>query len=296
MLVADMRPEIPHPVLARTVGTRVGEGLGERGELDLDAAARTLSVLAEYTKGARERGAEIVVVATSALRRAENSQAFSQRVRERTGKSLRILSGEEEARLSFRGAVGSLQHFEGTSGVLDVGGGSTEYATGSGSIPKSGRSHEIGAVRLTERIPSLSGRRGTVDEQSLAQGFRIAAEALAPLSRERQIDRLLLVGGSATTTAAVASLDSTKAPELSRQVLTQTLARLCSLDLEGRKAVAGMRPQRADILPAGIIILATAMELVRHSVAIVAPGDLLVGVLLEERERGTAASEPKETE
>lgn len=293
LLVADMRPAIPHVELARTVGTRIGEGLGSSGALGDEPMVRTLTVLREYAKGARERGAQIIVIATSALRRADNAERFSSSVQEATGVSLRVLAGEEEARASFRGAVGSLPEFAGRTGVVDIGGGSTEYAVGSGIEPASVRSYEIGAVRLTEQLPALSGRSGAVDGQSLTEGVRIATEALAPMHAEAAIERLLFVGGSATTAAAVSG-NAERAPQLTRQILARTLERLCSLDLEARKALPGMRPQRADILPAGIILLATAMELVGRRVAVVAPGDLLLGTLLAERDRGNAASGPKE--
>ncbi len=285
MLVADMRPQIPHVELARTVGTRVGEGLGERGSLGDDAMTRTISVLREYANGARDRCENAFVIATSALRRAENAQEFAQRVRAATGAELRILCGEDEARASFRGAVGSLPSFPGRTGVVDIGGGSTEYAVGTESDVVSVRSYEIGAVRLTEQLPALSGRSGPVDGQSLADGVRIAAEALAPMHGELPIDRLLFVGGSATTTAAVAGMSAVRAPEITRTTLASVLERLCALDLERRKSLPGMRPQRADILPAGIILLATAMEMVGKRSSVIAPGDLLLGVLLQERDR-----------
>ena len=295
MLLADMRSEIPHVELARTVGTRVGEGLGEGGNLGEEPMARTVGVLREYAKGARHRCMAMFVVATSALRRAQNASEFAERVRVATGEPLRILTGEEEGRASFRGAIGSMPPYEGRSGVVDIGGGSTEYAIGTGNEPSHVSSYEIGAVTLTEQFPALAGHSGPVDGQSLAEGVRVATESLAPMHAEPRVDRLLLVGGSATTTAAVSSLDPARAPELTRAVLSKTLERLCSLDLDHRKQLPGMRPQRADILPAGIILLATTMELVGRRSAVVARGDLLLGVLLQERERGTARPEPKET-
>ncbi len=294
MVLADMRTEIPHVELARTVGTRIGEGLGEHGALADEAMARTLSVLTEYANGVRDRCERSVVVATSALRRASNAGTFAERARQATGETVRVLTGEEEARASFHGAVGSLQRFDGRSGVVDIGGGSTEYAVGSGSEPSSMHSYEIGAVRLTEELPPLSGRHGVVDGQSLADAVRIAAERLAPMKEEPPVARLLFVGGSATTTAAIADAGAARVPELTRTILARSLERLCALDLEQRKLMPGMRPQRADILPAGIILLATAMEMVGQRSALVAPGDLLLGVLLQERDRASVDSGAKE--
>ncbi len=286
MLLADMRPQIPHVVLARTIGTRIGEGLGERGELGEEPMARTLVALREYANGVRNRCAKILVVATDALRRAENAEEFAERVRDATGAPLRVLSGDDEARASFRGAVGGLPPFAGSSGVVDVGGGSTEYAVGSQIDPTSIASYEIGAVRLTERFPALSGRYGAVDGQSLTSAVGVAAETLAPMHAQPSVERLLLVGGSATTTAAIAhGGNAARASELTRPLLTRTLERLCTIDLEKRKELPGMRPQRADILPAGLILLAATMGLVTQERAIVAPGDILLGILLQERER-----------
>ena len=297
MLLADMRPQIPHVVLARTIGTRIGEGLGERGELGEEPMARTLVALREYANGVRNRCAKILVVATDALRRAENAEEFAERVRDATGAPLRVLSGDDEARASFRGAVGGLPPFAGSSGVVDVGGGSTEYAVGSQIDPTSIASYEIGAVRLTERFPALSGRYGAVDGQSLTSAVGVAAETLAPLfgqEAHRIVKNFTTLqeilgehhGGSATTTAAIAhGGNAARASELTRPLLTRTLERLCTIDLEKRKELPGMRPQRADILPAGLILLAATMGLVTQERAIVAPGDILLGILLQERER-----------
>ncbi len=294
MILADMRTEIPHVELARTVGTRIGEGLGEHGVLAEEPMARTLGVLAEYANGVRDRCERYVVVATSALRRASNADAFAECAKQTTREPLRVLTGEEEARASFRGAVGSLQRFEGRSGVVDIGGGSTEYAVGTGSEPTSTHSYEVGAVRLTEQLPPLSGRHGAVDGQSLADAVRIAAEKLAPMKEEPPVARLLFVGGSATTTAAIADGGAARVPELTRTILARSLERLCALDLEQRKLISGMRPQRADILPAGVILLATAMEMVGQRSALVAPGDVLLGILLQERERESVDSGAEE--
>ena len=286
MLLADMRPQIPHVELARTIGTRIGEGLGERGMLGEEPMARTIAALREYTKGVRNRCSKMLVIATSALRRADNAEEFAERAQQATGAQLRTLTGEEEARASFRGAVGGLPPFPGSTGVGDIGGGSTEYAVGAGGDATSIRSYEIGAVRLTEQLPALSGRFGAVDGQSLTDAVGIAAETLAPMHAQPSIERLLFVGGSATTTAAIAHAgNAPRASELSRSLLTRTLERLCTIDLEKRKELPGMRPQRADILPAGIILLAATMGLVGQERAIVAPGDILLGILLQERER-----------
>ncbi len=293
MLVAAMRSGEPHVHLARTIGTRIGEGLGDEGALEEEPMERTLSALREYARESRDCSADIVVVATSALRRATNATDFFARVEGATGKPLRVLSGEEEARASFCGATASLPAVVGRTGVIDVGGGSTEYAIGEGTQPEWMRSCEIGAVRLTELLPVLAGESGHVGAEVLDRARDIARTALEPMREAPMIERLLVVGGSVTTAAAVAGVAERHPPVLTQHALQKTLERLCALDLDDRKSVPGMRPQRADILPAGVVVLSCAMEIARQDRAIVAPGDLLLGVFFEEHARGKKGREPK---
>ncbi len=282
MLLADMQPGIPRVEAARTIGTRIGEGLRESGELRADAMARTLDALRQLRREIDGRCDVLVTIATSALRRAQNATAFAAQTHALTGVPLRILTGEEEAAASFRGAVGSLSSAASSHGVVDVGGGSTEYAIGSGCVPELVRSYEIGAVRLTERIPELAGNHGTVGAQARDTAYEAARAVLSPMRTLPKTDRILCVGGTATTSLSICHGDEAL---LSRDDLHALFERLCAIDLEARKRVPGMRPQRADILPAGIIVLDVAFDYAGHSNATVAPGDLLLGTLLQERER-----------
>jgi exopolyphosphatase/guanosine-5'-triphosphate,3'-diphosphate pyrophosphatase len=288
MLLADMQPEVPRTEAARTIGTRIGEGLRERGELREDAMARTLDALSELKSEINGHYDRLVTIATSALRRAKNGDAFAGRLQAITGVPLRILSGEEEAAASFRGAVGSLGDSAASHGVVDVGGGSTEYALGSGCLPELARSYEIGAVRLTERFPKLAGNAGVVDAASRDGAYEEARTILEPMRALPRAERIACVGGSATTTLAILGGGTATASEFVREDLRELFERLCDTVLEARKRLPGMRPQRADILPAGIIVLDAALESTGHDRAVVAPGDLLLGTLLQERERVSA--------
>ena len=188
------------------------------------------------------------------MRRAENGEAFAARVQSIVGTPLRVLSGEEEAEASYRGALTALGELHGErAGVVDVGGGSTEYATGTSAQPEKVVSCETGAVRLTEAIPKFAGRDGPVDERMVEQARTLARKALEPLKECETVERLALVGGSATTTAAI--LRGRRTPfahvRLKRSDLQRVLAQLLPMPLEERKKVAGVKPQRADIsLPA----------------------------------------------
>ena len=263
LLLADVALENPRVELARSTGTRIGEGLGERGLLGDEPMKRTLDVIAQLARAVRGHYVRLFAVATSALRRAENQEEFAERVSALLGVPLRILSGEEEAAASYRGALTAFGTLRGERvGVLDVGGGSTEYAVGDSLQPQDVVSCEIGAVRLTEAVPALAGRDGTIDDAEIAKAREIARQALEPLTECAAVERLAFVGGTATTAAAI--VRGRRMPvasfRLTRADLQRTLERLLAMKLENRKAVTGIKPQRADILPAGIIVLDAALE------------------------------------
>ncbi|MFY9719378.1 MAG: hypothetical protein WAK16_07015 [Candidatus Cybelea sp.] len=294
LLLADVAPESPRVELVRSVGTRIGEGLGERGLLTDEAMARTLETVTQFARTVKGHYIRIFAVTTSAMRRAENGEAFTQRVQSLLGTPLRVLSGEEEATASYRGALTALGELRGERvGVLDAGGGSTEYAIGTSTQPEQVVSCEIGAVRLTEAVPELAGQNGPIDEAAIEGARAIARKALEPLAQCAAIERLALVGGSATTTAAI--LHGRRTPvttqRLERADLQHVLRLLAAMPLEERKMVPGMKPQRADILPGGIIVLDTAMEIVGRDEAVATSADLLLGILLQERD-ATAGQRP----
>ena len=286
-ILADVEPENPRIDLARSIGTRIGEGLGERGQLGEEPMKRTLDALAQLYRAVRGHYVRLFAVGTSALRRAENGDEFGQRVQSLLGVPLRVLSGEEEAAASYRGALTAFGDLRGDRvGVADVGGGSTEYAVGDTLKPESVVSIEIGAVRLSEAVPVLAGRNGAPDPPAVAKARALAAEALKPITERGKVQRLAFVGGSATTTAAIVRGKPTPitSHKLTRADLKRTLERLLAMPLEERKRVAGMKPQRADILPAGIIVLDSLLEMLEQDEAVATTADLLLGILLQERD------------
>jgi exopolyphosphatase/guanosine-5'-triphosphate,3'-diphosphate pyrophosphatase len=139
---------------------------------------------------------------------------------------------------------------------------------------------------LTEEVPALAGRDGIVDLDTIERAREIARKALESLADFRAIERLALVGGTATTAAAIVRGKKTKIDrfELTRVDLQRALVRLCGLSHKERKDVPGMKPQRADILPAGIIVLETVLDIVGRDRAIATTADLLLGYLLQQRD------------
>jgi exopolyphosphatase/guanosine-5'-triphosphate,3'-diphosphate pyrophosphatase len=287
-LVADMQPETPRIELSRSIGTRLGEGLRERGHLGEEPIARTLDAIRDHFRAIRGHYVRLYAIATSAVRRADNGDVFADAVHDLIGVPLTVLSGDEEATASYRGAITAFETMGSEEvGVIDTGGGSTEYAIGAGHSPERTVSCEIGAVRLTEAVPELAGREGTVDLDTIERARAIARAALAPITDFRSVTKLAFVGGSATTAAQVAH---NKKIKMDRAVLTRTdlqraLVRLCGMTYKERRDIVGMKPHRADILPAGIIVLESALDILGQDQAIATTADLLVGYLLQQRDR-----------
>jgi exopolyphosphatase/guanosine-5'-triphosphate,3'-diphosphate pyrophosphatase len=286
-LLADMAPERPHMDIALSIGTRIGEGLGSSGMLGEKPMRRTLDAIRSHQRAVRGHYLKLFAIATSAVRRAQNGPEFCAQVEKILGVPMRVLSGDEEASASYRGAITSLtDHAGDTLGVIDTGGGSTEYAVGDTHDPQRTASCEIGAVRMTEMVPALAGHDGAVDLATIERARAIAREALAPLADFPKAARLAFVGGSATTAAAVIRAKKSRISvyELSRSSLQRALVRLLGMEYEERKKVVGMKPQRADILPGGMIVLDTVLEILGMDLATATTSDLLLGYLLQQRD------------
>jgi exopolyphosphatase/guanosine-5'-triphosphate,3'-diphosphate pyrophosphatase len=269
-------------VLARSTGTRLGRDLGATGTLDPEARERTLAVIADYADDVRGRGATIDAIATSALRRASDAPTFSAEVEAILGVAPRIISGDEEAAYSFLGATWGVGA-TGRTAVLDVGGGSTELAIGTGDRIERTISCEIGAVRLSERHRALLGERALSPYERETVTFAARADAalvLQPLKDFRGCDELLAVGGTVFTAAGMIAGDPRRdGVTLSAAERRTLIDNLLSRDLERRRILEHIRPQRADILPAGLIIVDVACGLLAIDTLRVSHADLLAGYL-----------------
>ena len=272
----------------------------QAGRLDPAARERTLGAIADYMLAVREHGAVVACIATSAMRRAADGAAFAAAVRALTGSEPHVLSGDEEATYSFLGATHALDGDEPIA-VLDVGGGSTELAV---DVPVRARrtaqvaytcSVEVGAVRLSERHPALLGvaALAPLPRASLLAAARAdAAAILAPFAQASSPARLVVVGGSAFTAAAmVAAAPLRDGVSMGASERSALLEALLARDLEERKALAFIRPQRADILPAGIVIIDEVCRILDVADVTVSVDDLLAGYLASEAyaERAVAA-------
>lgn len=263
----------------RSVVTRLGEGLGSRGFLAPLATRRTLAVLEEMGAAVRTLGAEARAVGTSALRRAEGAEAFLAEATRALGVPVEVLSGEEEARLGWRGALSDLPGL--TEGdrpfVLDPGGGSTELHDGVG-----GQSLELGAVRLTEAFLREDPYRQDA-LSALTEHVRAQLRDLAPITGRP----LVVVGGTATTLAALdAGLERYGSEAVHGRVLEAAAIeslcrRLAAMRLAEREALPCLQPGRADVIVAGGLLLRELLRQLGLERATVSDRGLRFGLIEE---------------
>jgi exopolyphosphatase/guanosine-5'-triphosphate,3'-diphosphate pyrophosphatase len=270
LLVADVDDGRLHELVRRTEITRLGEGVDERHRLLPLPVARVRNCLTDYRREAERLGAErTLLVATSAVRDAENGEAFLGEIEWSYGFTTRLLTGDEEAQLMLRG-VGTIE--PGTL-VLDIGGGSTELVT-----LESRTSLDVGAVRLTERF--LHTDPPTDEElERCAQSVRAA---LARLDATSAVG----VAGTITTLAALdLGLDEydrerVHGHELSRAGVERQLTRLAALPLAERREVPALEPERASVIVAGAVIAREVLAAYGLDAMKVSEHDILDGIAL----------------
>ena len=286
LLIAERSGASWTPVRHLRRGTRLGEGLGPDGELRPQAVERTLDAAEAFAHVARSAGAEVRVIATSAMRRARDAGAFAQELERRTGLRLRVIPGQDEARYSFIGALAGHGHGMGADapvGVLDAGGGSTELAVGTHRGLERSRSFEIGAVRLTESTPL---REDPPPQAALAEARRQTVEALHGIVEVGAgTERLICVGGTATTCASMLARGEREGElvdgaRIVRRELTELLERIAPMTLAERRALPGLPAQRADIIVGGLIVLEQVFLALGIATAIVSIHDLLLGYIV----------------
>jgi exopolyphosphatase / guanosine-5'-triphosphate,3'-diphosphate pyrophosphatase len=288
LLVADVDDDRVGDVLARrTEITRLGAGVDADGRLSDEAMQRVYRVLDEYRKEIDEHGgADAVAVLTSAVRDAANGQEFSDTVRERWGIRPYVLSGDEEARLTFLGATSERDPDEQTPTlVIDIGGGSTEFVIGVGREMSFHVSNQAGVVRQTER--HLHSDPPTADEQAaLAADVRETLSAGVPDRWRRDVGHAIAVAGTATSLASIAQELVPYDPEkvegfvLTAQECRRLLDRLAGMTLEERRQVPGLHPDRAPTIVAGAIILLVTLELFGLDQVEVSEHDILRGAAI----------------
>jgi exopolyphosphatase/guanosine-5'-triphosphate,3'-diphosphate pyrophosphatase len=263
---------------------RLGAGVDRTGRLAPDAIERTRVALADYAEQIAGLGVDRVrMVATSASRDASNAGDFTAMVRATIGVDPEVVSGDEEARLSFDGAVRGLAATEPAPFlVVDIGGGSTEFVTGSQTVEHA-ISMDIGCVRMTER--HLVTDPPTAAEIAAAErDVTAAVQHALDVVPGRDAKTLVGLAGSVTTVAAIALGLKTYDPDrihharISAADVGRVTDDLLAATRAQRLAIPVMHPGRADVIAAGALILRTVMAESGATVVVASEHDILDGI------------------
>jgi exopolyphosphatase/guanosine-5'-triphosphate,3'-diphosphate pyrophosphatase len=295
LLVADVTGGTLEELHRETRITRLGEGVDARGRLLPTPIARVRNVLSDYRRTAESLGAErALLIATSAVRDAENGEALLGEIEWSYGFATRLLTGDDEAALMRRGVAAGRALDEGTL-LLDIGGGSTELSAGGFH-----ESLELGSVRHTERFLYAD----PPEPEELAACAAAVRSVLAERVPEHLVGSIHDAVGVAGTVTTLAALDLGLAAyerdrvhghRLSLAGARRQLERLARLPLARRREVPALEPERAPVIVAGAIILVAVLEHAGLDAVEVSEHDILDGAALaaaELPEPGQGAAPP----
>jgi len=263
---------------------RLGEGVDQTKSFSEAALIRTKAAIEEYAKLIEHYSVEkIRFVATSATRDANNRDIFFAIVKKALDVEAEVITGEEEAALSFAGATRSLaSKLEGPFLVIDLGGGSTELVVGQQN-PTAAYSMNVGCVRMTERH-APGGNPTVSQEQAIRADVRTALAAARKKVDLSNVKTVIGVAGTVTTVAAHALKIDKYDPNvlhgaaINSQQVSQTAADFIKLSFEERAALPYMHPGRVEVITAGAIVLDEIIKEIRANKLIASERDILDGV------------------
>jgi exopolyphosphatase/guanosine-5'-triphosphate,3'-diphosphate pyrophosphatase len=265
LLIGDVEGDTVTEVERRTTVTNMGRGVDHTGLICTDAIDDVCTVVAEYKARYEEMGAErVMAIATSAVRDAVNGEAFIAELRERFDLDARLLTGEEEANLTYRGATGH-RPANGSTLVFDIGGGSTELIVGSGRQVGFHTSLQAGTIRQSERHLT-SDPPDPHELEDLASDIRNLIERAIAEQPGARASHAIAVAGTPTSLAAIDQQlepydrDRVHGYRLGMQRIQRLLSRLASLPLAERLRVPGLHPGRAPTIVTGTVILVQVMR------------------------------------
>jgi exopolyphosphatase/guanosine-5'-triphosphate,3'-diphosphate pyrophosphatase len=283
LLIADIEGNNFREVTRQMQVVRLGQGVDETNQFHPDALERTFAAVDLYAAEIVRRGVEkIRFCATSATRDATNRNIFIDGVKERLGIEPEVISGDEEARLSFAGATREFNRTDGPFLVVDIGGGSTEFVLGTDTV-ESAISVNIGCVRMSER--HFHNDPPTADEATIARSDIQNAIDIASASVDiKSAKTLVCVAGTATTVAA-AALNLPEydryAIHLSRISADQVHAvsdRFLTMTRDERAALGYMHPGRVDVITAGSLVLSKIVKATGAKEFVASENDILDGM------------------
>jgi exopolyphosphatase/guanosine-5'-triphosphate,3'-diphosphate pyrophosphatase len=264
--------------------TRLGEGLEEQGEIAPAAIDRTASAVAGMAEEARRQGAvALAAVGTAGLRRAGNADEVLAAIQGRSGLSIEVIPGEEESRLAFLAVKAGLGLGDEALAVFDTGGGSSQFTFGHGGRVDERFSLDVGAVGYTERF----GLGAAVTPETLRAAMAAIRGDLAPLDGRPSPKTVVGMGGAVTNLTAVKHAMATYDPDvvqgavLDLAEIDRQIELYRSRDADGRRAIVGLQPKRADVILAGACIVRTVMDKLGAERLTVSDRGLRHGVLLE---------------
>ena len=289
LLVADVDrvgASVERELSRRSRVTRLGAGVDASGRLSEEAQGRVFETLSGYREEIDRCGCEAnLAVLTSAVRDAANGREFADRVRDDFGLDARVLEGEQEAQLTFMGAMSGRERSRRPTVVIDVGGGSTEFVVGEDHTVGFHTSLNAGVVRMSERHIH-SDPPDAEDLRELAEDVREVFSSGLPADVRRSVSAGIAVAGTATSAASIDQRLDPYDPErvdgypLPLETVDQLLVRLSAMDEAQRREVVGLHPDRAPTIVAGMIILGEAIGMFGLDQVQVSEHDILYGAAL----------------
>ncbi len=286
LLVADVSPEGIRELERRSRVTGLGRGVDLSRQLCSEAIEEVCEAVGDYIELYERLGAErVTAIATSAVRDAQNADAFVAELRERFALDSRILDGAEEAALTYLGATSDRDRGDGTL-IVDIGGGSTELIVGSSDQVVAATSLQAGTVRHTERY-LRSDPAGTAELEDLAADVRDLIDTELPVRERPRATGAIAVAGTPTSLAAIELGLEPYDPEAVQDrriglgAIQRMFSELSSMTLDERCGVKGLQRGRAPTIVAGVVILIQVMRAFEVDEIEVSEHDILYGAALE---------------
>lgn len=283
LLIADVDGQNFREVSREMEIVRLGQGVDKTGEFHPDAISRTLAAVDKFANQIARKGvAKVRFCATSATRDATNRSIFVDGVKERLGISPEVISGTQEAELSFLGATKELPESLAPFLVIDIGGGSTEFVLGTREV-SAARSVNIGCVRMSERHFS-SDPASTSEIEAARADIQFAIAEAAKEVDIKSAKTLIAVAGTATTVAAAAlELDhydrhAIHLSRISTEKTQQVSQMFLEMNRQQRAELGYMHPGRVDVIAAGSLVLAEIMKATGAKEFIASETDILDGI------------------
>jgi len=285
LLVADVEDGDIHDVVRETRVTRLGEGVDARGKLLPLPIARVRNVLTDFRRTIETLGAErTLAIATSAIRDADNGESFLGEIEWSYGFATRLLTGHDEALLTFRGVTSDRRVADRTV-IVDLGGGSTELVAADEDGVRWHDSLDMGSVRLTERFLHSDPPTGS-ELDACANAVRALLAERVPDGVRAAASTAIGVAGTITSVAALdLELDDYDREQVHGHVLTldaleRQLERLASIPVEERRGIRPLDPERAPVIVAGVAIVREIVDFLGLDAIEVSERDILDGAAL----------------